>query len=369
MRTLLLILSLQLCWSSSVGPRQWGDNFLARLGDSVGNGGVQDCWVCHQHPQGGPQMRPYAFFAKVPFPRVTISSLDATPFVLATPQGNSSDPTAPCFLAGKDLLFTHHQNTETVVVTVAHNGHVDIPDVGTLTCTTNTVGASECDPSRACRNFTSATCTSCRGGSRARCTYDSGPPQRVTVGHPFRAYPGKPAHSASAAPSLKLLHKLLKTHIVIDRMSCNYSHPWGRATRRRLQKLTSGTLCAPKGYAFLCKVNAPFFFNISKVPVKRNASDWDPPSPVILSTRCLTPFKHYGACTLGHLRAPFTVYNARTSDTAPTPSSRQKRGFWEKILWFLRNVSAKLVPWSEYLEQEDFLANLTAAMNYHRHIM
>ncbi|XP_074133225.1 uncharacterized protein LOC141548335 [Sminthopsis crassicaudata] len=354
MSTLLLILCLQLSWSSSVSPRQWGDDFLGRLGNSVGNGGGQDCWLCHQHPQGGPQRRPYAFLAKVPFPHVTVSSLDATPFVLATPQGNYSDPTVPCFLAGKDLIFTHHHHTEAVVVTVAHNGHVYIPDVGTLTCTTNTVGARECDLSGACRNFTSATCTSCIGGSQARCTYDYGPSHRVTVGYPFQDYPGKLSHDASTAPSLRLLHKLLKTNIVTDRMSCNSSHPWGQATRRLLQNLTSGSICAPKGYTFLCKVKSPFYFNVSKVPVKRNASDWDPPPPVILSTHCLTPFKHYGSCTLGHLSAPFTVYTARTSGTAPTPSRRLKPGFWQKVLWFLKRGTAKIVPWSEYLEQKDF---------------
>ncbi|XP_051829934.1 uncharacterized protein LOC127552114 [Antechinus flavipes] len=254
MRILLLLLSLQLSWSYSMGPRYWGDNFLVRLGNSAGSGGVQDCWVCHHHPQGGPQMRPNAFVAKVPFPRATISSLDATPFVLANPQGNYSDPTVPCFLAGKDLTTTYHHTTETVDVTVSQDGQVYIPDVGTLTCTTNTVGASECHLSQTCRNFTSATCTSCVKGSQARCTFDRAPPQKVTVGNPFWDYPGKFLYGASESPSLQLLHNLLKTNLPIDRMLCDYTHPWGRATRRLLQTLTSGTVCAPKGYAFLCKI-------------------------------------------------------------------------------------------------------------------
>ncbi|XP_074154915.1 uncharacterized protein LOC141560526 isoform X2 [Sminthopsis crassicaudata] len=37
------------------------------------------------------------------------------------------------------------------------------------------------------------------------------------------------------------------------RMLCDHNHPWGQATRRLLQNITLGTICAPKGYAFFCK--------------------------------------------------------------------------------------------------------------------
>ncbi|XP_074154914.1 uncharacterized protein LOC141560526 isoform X1 [Sminthopsis crassicaudata] len=49
------------------------------------------------------------------------------------------------------------------------------------------------------------------------------------------------------------------------RMLCDHNHPWGQATRRLLQNITLGTICAPKGYAFFCKTACEicFFYALS----------------------------------------------------------------------------------------------------------
>ena len=140
--------------SNTLSLQKWEDNSLVKLGNSLGRGRVEDCWVCHSHPQGDTHLPPRAVFAKAPLPDTTSSEVYATPFMLATPLWDTLSISTPCFFSGE---YSHMSSMATEQVKTPVEGGLVKVSAGHLICTTCIDTRSD----KCLWNFTSASCTSC----------------------------------------------------------------------------------------------------------------------------------------------------------------------------------------------------------------
>lgn len=109
---------------------------------------------------------------------------------------------------------------------------------------------------------------------------------------------------------------------------------------------TSNTTCAPEGMVYICAYSMNRTAGIGSVHATPTG---------YMATSCLNPYLIYGMCTLGYLTPSLAIYN----ETSP---SRHKRGLLDNPLNWRRSTFSSLVPWTEYVEHEFILSNLTAEL-------